>query len=414
MLVRHADTPRPPLSRAAGRPSPLEGHQPVLRRGAASPVEAPVRAMAAPFVPLSQMFSLERLGVLLEPVPGDPLEAEGILNPGGVLGPDACYHLFPRLVGAGNYSRIGHARLAYNALGRPSAERLGVALEPRPSDPLEARGVEDCRVVYRPDWAASGAPAYAMTYTAYGADSIPRVGLALSDDLTRWHRLGVARWDDSDLLMSRYPNKDAVLLPRPVRAPDGVLSDALIHRPHIPGMPPSIWISYRPVPVPSGPAGSRGVAPTLDGLSGPWAQHTLLAAPRYPWERDRIGAGAPLVETPAGYLLLYHGVRLSPVGRCYQAGALLLDKGQPHRVLARSQRPLFGPETPEERVPNGVPTAVGNVVFPTACYEHDGLIDVFYGAADSRVCTMRLTPNAGTRPQNPPTPQAPQTPDRAA
>jgi hypothetical protein len=54
-------------------------------------------------------FQMQRLGLVMEPEPGNPLEVEGVLNPAGVRGPDGHYYLFPRLVAKGNYSRIGIA-----------------------------------------------------------------------------------------------------------------------------------------------------------------------------------------------------------------------------------------------------------------------------------------------------------------
>jgi hypothetical protein len=56
-------------------------------------------------------FALRRLGVLMEPEPGNPLEVEGVTNPAAVRGPDGELYLFPRMVAKGNYSRIGIARL---------------------------------------------------------------------------------------------------------------------------------------------------------------------------------------------------------------------------------------------------------------------------------------------------------------
>src|SRR5436305_7070219 len=77
------------------------------------------------------LFTIERLGVVMAPEPGNPLEVEGVLNPAGVVGPDGHYYLFPRLVAAGNYSRIGVARVRRDVGDRPiGVERLGVALEP--------------------------------------------------------------------------------------------------------------------------------------------------------------------------------------------------------------------------------------------------------------------------------------------
>ena len=43
-------------------------------------------------------FQLQRLGLVMEPEPGNPLEVEGVLNPAAVRGPDGQLYLFPRLV----------------------------------------------------------------------------------------------------------------------------------------------------------------------------------------------------------------------------------------------------------------------------------------------------------------------------
>ena len=57
----------------------------------------------------------------MEPEPGNPHEVEGVLNPAAVRGPDGNLYLFPRLVARGNYSRIGIARVQFNAAGDPQA-----------------------------------------------------------------------------------------------------------------------------------------------------------------------------------------------------------------------------------------------------------------------------------------------------
>ena len=68
-------------------------------------------------------FQMKRLGLIMEPEPGNPLEVEGVLNPAGVRGPDGQYYLFPRLVAKGNYSRIGIARVKFNDAGDPVGRR---------------------------------------------------------------------------------------------------------------------------------------------------------------------------------------------------------------------------------------------------------------------------------------------------
>ena len=76
-------------------------------------------------------FELQRLGLVMKPEPDSPLEAEGVMNPAAIRGPDSHLYLFPRLVARGNYSRIGIARVRFDEAGNPTGiERLGIALEP--------------------------------------------------------------------------------------------------------------------------------------------------------------------------------------------------------------------------------------------------------------------------------------------
>ena len=89
---------------------------------------------------------MKRLGLMMEPEPGNPLEVEGVLNPAGVRGPDGQFYLFPRLVAKGNYSRIGIARVKFNEAGDPvGVERLGIALEPETDYELRPTAAEAAR-----------------------------------------------------------------------------------------------------------------------------------------------------------------------------------------------------------------------------------------------------------------------------
>lgn len=134
-------------------------------------------------------LTLQRLGVVMEPERGNPQEIEGVLNPAAIRGRDGHLYLFPRLVGRGNYSRIGVARVTFTAAGEPlGVERLGIALEPeaeyerRP----EGGGCEDPRITY-----VEPLQRYVMTYTAHSAHG-PRIAVAISEDLFHWDRLGLA------------------------------------------------------------------------------------------------------------------------------------------------------------------------------------------------------------------------------
>src|SRR5207245_11748038 len=102
--------------------------------------------------PLNTSWQLLRLGIVMAPDPTDPREAEGVLNPAAARGPDGQLYLLPRLVAAGNYSRLGLARVLVNRGGTPlGVERLGIVLEPRAPyerNPWTGGGVEDPRVTY--------------------------------------------------------------------------------------------------------------------------------------------------------------------------------------------------------------------------------------------------------------------------
>src|SRR3954451_1337950 len=132
---------------------------------------------------------LRRLGVIMEPNPSDPREVEGVLNPAVTRGPDGALYLLPRLVGAGNYSRIGLARVRFTKGGEPvGVERLGVVLEPQAPYEVNGQtggGVEDPRVTYLAAWRL-----YVMTYTALGPAG-PRIAIAVSRNLRHWRRSGL-------------------------------------------------------------------------------------------------------------------------------------------------------------------------------------------------------------------------------
>ncbi len=156
-------------------------------------------------------FIATRLGVIMSPLAGEPHEAWGVLNPGGVRAADGTVHLFPRLIAEGNYSRIGHVRVRFDGETPVGVERLGVALEPYASYEFNAGGggVEDARVVY-----VARLKRYVMTYTAF-VPYEPRVAIAVSEDLHTWQRLGLVQYeatvDQGDL--NRCGNKRCRIFP---------------------------------------------------------------------------------------------------------------------------------------------------------------------------------------------------------
>jgi predicted GH43/DUF377 family glycosyl hydrolase len=346
-------------------------------------------------------FQLKRLGLIMEPEPGNSLEVEGTLNPAGVRGPDGQFYLFPRLVAKGNYSRIGIARVKFNDAGDPvGVERLGIALEPEADYELRpgGGGCEDPRITFGEDLKR-----YVMTYTALSPAG-PRIALALSEDLFHWQRLGLATFRSYEgIEFDGVDNKDASVFPVAIPDPDGKPAMALLHRPLFPGTRPeekvcqtapramdlhreSIWISYCPLGA-------------VD--DGPYhlchfALHNRLASPVAPWEQLKIGCGTPPILTRHGWMVIYHGVHelagpsTAPHRLCYSAGVLVLPRQHPRHVRYRSSEPVLTPELPEERL-----GTVANVVFPTAIDRRDDLglpdrFDVYYGMADNRIGVARL------------------------
>jgi predicted GH43/DUF377 family glycosyl hydrolase len=105
-----------------------------------------------------------------------------------------------------------------------------------------------------------------------------------------------------------------------------------------------------------------------------WNGGVAILKPQFPWEFVQIGnCGAP-IELDEGWLLLTHGV--GPV-RKYSIGAVLLDKTDPSRVLARSREPLIRPE-PAER--GGY---VPNVVYTCGAMRHGDQIVLPYAVSDT-------------------------------
>lgn len=174
--------------------------------------------------------------------------------------------------------------------------------------------------------------------------------------------------------------------------------------------PESIYGKYyrleRPMWQPNMPLVNRGDAP--GGWIGPtwdiwisespdlvyWGQPSLvLETGDLDYANAKIGAGAPPIRTPHGWLCIIHADDIDPrrgkngweatwFGR-YHGGAMLLDLDNPRKVIAYSKRPLLTPEADYE-LSGGFRD---NVVFPTATLlRDDGELIIYYGAADACVC----------------------------
>ena len=343
-------------------------------------------------------YRLTRLGVLMTPDPDNDFEAEGVLNPASGRTPDGRLWLLPRLVAAGNVSRVGLAEIVIED-GRPAwVRREGIVLAPDAGWERSHHhaGVEDPRTTWLPTLGI-----HVMSYVAFGPLG-PKTALAVSDDLRHWRRLGPVHFEyqpDLDTDLNLFPNKDVVLFPEPVPGPDGGSCYAVLHRPmwdlgsirggtHVflpAGLDdprPGIWISYIPV---------EDVRRDVRALTHVHS-HRIVALPQHDYEAVKIGAGPPPIRVRDGWLLIHHGVSgtltegWAPQRDVhYAAGAMLLASDDPAQVLARTDTPLLAPAVTEDRV-----GTVPNVVFPTAIEEINGQRFVFYGMADSSIGVARL------------------------
>lgn len=109
-----------------------------------------------------------------------------------------------------------------------------------------------------------------------------------------------------------------------------------------------------------------------------WSEPRLLRRPSHPWEMVKIGNCGSPIETPAGWLVITHGV--GPM-RKYCLGALLLDLHDPTRVLAESILPLVSPDGA------GREGYVPNVVYTCGALIHRDRLVLPYGLSDT-ACTI--------------------------
>jgi predicted GH43/DUF377 family glycosyl hydrolase len=115
-----------------------------------------------------------------------------------------------------------------------------------------------------------------------------------------------------------------------------------------------------------------------------WDGGVAILKPQFPWEFVQIGNCGSPIELDEGWLMLTHGV--GPV-RKYSIGAVLLDRVDPSKVIARTREPLIRPE-PSER--HGY---VPNVVYTCGAMRHNDLIILPYAVSDtfSKFATIKTS-----------------------
>jgi predicted GH43/DUF377 family glycosyl hydrolase len=114
-----------------------------------------------------------------------------------------------------------------------------------------------------------------------------------------------------------------------------------------------------------------------------WDEKQLLRRPTLPWEMVKIGNCGSPIETPAGWLVITHGV--GPM-RKYCLGAILLDLEDPTRVIGYLAEPLLKPEGSERE------GYVPNVVYSCGSLVHGRELILVYAMSDiaSVISTLKL------------------------
>jgi predicted GH43/DUF377 family glycosyl hydrolase len=106
-----------------------------------------------------------------------------------------------------------------------------------------------------------------------------------------------------------------------------------------------------------------------------WNEAKLLQEPAHPWQFVQIGNCGSPVETPKGWIALFHGV--GPM-RKYSIWAILLDINDPTKVIGRLEEPLL---TPDDHERDGY---VPNVVYTCGSMIHENELIIPYAIADQR------------------------------
>ncbi len=183
-------------------------------------------------------------------------------------------------------------------------------------DPLEAYGIEDCRVTEIDR-------VFHLTYTMVSSYGVG-VGLIQTRDWKHFERKGMI-----------FPphNKDCAIFEDKIK--DKYFA---LHRPSSHQLGGNyIWIAESP-----------------DLIH--WGHHKCIATTRRnSWDSARVGGGCSPIRTAKGWLAIYHG---ADENQRYCLGALLLDIKNPHQVMARSEFPIMEPS--EDYELNGF---FGNVIF---------------------------------------------------
>jgi predicted GH43/DUF377 family glycosyl hydrolase len=274
-----------------------------------------------------------------------PFRANTVFN-GTPIETEEGVNLLLRIEGQHGYSYFALARSSNGYHFEVDEKPVMVPATEGPFAEHETKGIEDPRVTI-----VEGT-CY-VVFTAVGPCG-PRIALAKTDDYVNYERLA---------LISEPGNKDGILFPRRING-----RYARFDRPIGQGVG-SIWVSFSP-----------------DLIH--WGDSRVVMTPRAGyWDDFRIGASVAPLETPEGWLEIYHGVKMTSSGPIYRTGVALLDLDDPSRVIKRGVSPILSPREDYERIGD-----IPNVCFACGAVTSDpDEVKVYYGAADTSICVATCT-----------------------
>lgn len=185
--------------------------------------------------------------------------------------------------------------------------------------------------------------------------NIANSGLAVTKDFKTFKKLG-------RITTSNLDDRDVILFPEKING-----KFAMLHRPkewvgeNYGCEYPSIWIRYSDDLM----VWEEESTLLLSGITGSW--------------EEKIGGSTPPLRTEDGWLLIYHGVENGGNGY-YRVGVALLDIEDPTIVIARLENWIMEPEHDYE-----IEGFYKGCVFPTGNMIVDGVLYVYYGAADKYI-----------------------------
>jgi predicted GH43/DUF377 family glycosyl hydrolase len=320
------------------------------------------------------VFKVRDEGIILKPTQL-PFENKAVLNP-ATIEVDGITHMFYRAVSRQDISTVGYCQLRNNKVINHLTQPVLA-----PEFDYEKKGCEDPRITFLDG-------TYYLFYTGFdGKNAL--IAYATSKNLINFSKQGLISpkisYDKAEdifrhsRLRERYTvfetlykakrgknvllyEKDASLFPQKFKG-----KFALLHR-ILPGIQLIFFNKFS------------------DLTDAFWRRYLsdlgdhVVIDPYYWYESRNVGGGCPPIKTKAGWVVIYHAVEDTPIGKVYHAGCALLDLNNPLKLIAKLKEPLFSPKAVWER--HG---PVDNVVFPTGTVVSGGRLYIYYGAGDKYI-----------------------------